>query len=409
MKKRLTNNFSMKIISLVLAIMFWLIIASIEDPESTKNFVIPVTKINEELVRESDKTYEVISGNTVSITVRARQSILNELEVDDFKAVADFANLSFTGAIPIEVTALHNASRVDITKGANTMMQVSIEELASVDKVVSTKAEGSVITGKALGTITVEPNMIRMEGAKTTIDRISSVYAVVNVAGITEDSSFVVEPVVYDSNGDIIDTTDIIFSKDSLNVKVTLLDTKTVPIEWNIDVTAADGYGIESKDFTPSEIQIAGNKEQLNAVTKIVLDDYQSYGLTEGVEYEVDLEGIVKDMGVSIVNPEENRNVKLAVRVSTYDQKSGTVEFDYIELKGKSKGLKYSAVEDTIIPYELSGLITDLEILDISKLNFILDVTDLEPGTHTVKLKLETTQRVKLQSNVSVKIRIEEE
>lgn len=409
MKKRLTNNFSMKIISLVLAIMFWLIIASIEDPESTKNFVIPVTKINEELVRESDKTYEVISGNTVSITVRARQSILNELEVDDFKAVADFANLSFTGAIPIEVTALHNASRVDITKGANTMMQVSIEELASVDKVVSTKAEGSVITGKALGTITVEPNMIRMEGAKTTIDRISSVYAVVNVAGITEDSSFVVEPVVYDSNGDIIDTTDIIFSKDSLNVKVTLLDTKTVPIEWNIDVTAADGYGIESKDFTPSEIQIAGNKEQLNAVTKIVLDDYQSYGLTEGVEYEVDLEGIVKDMGVSIVNPEENRNVKLAVRVSTYDQKSGTVEFDHIELKGKSKGLKYSAVEDTIIPYELSGLITDLEILDISKLNFILDVTDLEPGTHTVKLKLETTQRVKLQSNVSVKIRIEEE
>ncbi len=409
MKKRLTNNFSMKIISLVLAIMFWLIIASIEDPESTKNFVIPVTKINEELVRESDKTYEVISGNTVSVTVRARQSILNELEVDDFKAVADFANLSFTGAIPIEVTVLHNSSRVDITKGANTMMQVSIEELASVDKVVSTKAEGAVITGKALGTITVEPNMIRMEGAKTTIDRISSVYAVVNVAGITEDSSFVVEPVVYDSNGDIIDTTDIIFSKDSLNVKVTLLDTKTVPIEWNINVTAADGYGIESKDFTPSEIQIAGSKEQLSAVTKIVLDDYQSYGLTEGIEYEVDLEGIVKDMGVSIVNPEENRNVKLAVRVSAYDQKAGTVEFDNIELKGKSKGLKYSVVEDTIIPYELSGLITDLEILDVSKLNFMLDVTDLEPGTHTINLELETTQRVKLQSKVSVKLRIEEE
>ena len=409
MKKRLTNNFSMKIISLVLAIMFWLIIASIEDPETTKNFTIPVTKINEELVRESDKTYEVISGNTVSITVRARQSILNDLDVDDFKAVADFANLSFTGAIPIEVTVLHNATRVDITKGANTMMQVSIEELASVDKVVSTKAEGSVITGKALGTITVEPNMIRMEGAKTTIDRIASVYAVVNVAGITEDSTFVVEPVVYDSDGDIIDTTDIIFSKDSLNVKVTLLDTKTVPIEWNIDVTAADGYGIASKDFTPSEIQIAGNKEQLSAVTKIVLDDYQMYNLTEGIEYEVDLENVVKDMGVSIVNPEENRNVKLAVRVSSYDKKAGTVEFENIELKGKSKGLKYSVMEDTIIPYELSGLMADLEILDISKLKFVFDVTNLKEGTHTVNLELETTQRVKLHSNVSVKIHIDKE
>ena len=408
MKKRLTNNFSMKIISFVLAILFWLVIASIEDPETTKNFTVPVTKINEELVRESDKTYEVTSGNTVAITVRARQSILSDLTAEDFKAVADFANLSFTGAIPIEVSVLHHTNHVEITKGANTMMQVSIEELASVDKVVSTKAEGSVITGKALGTITVEPNMIRMEGAKTTIDRIASVYAVVNVSGSSEDSSHVVEPIVYDSNGDIIDTTDILFSVDSLTVNVTLLDTKTVPVEWNIDVTAADGYGIESKDYTPSEIQVAGSEEALNAISKVVLDDYIAYDLTEGVEYEADLESIVKDRGVSIVNPEENRNVKLAVRVAPYDQKSGTVEFDAIELKGKNSDYKYSVSGDTSITYALSGLSTDLEILDDTKLDFILDVTGLEPGNHTLNLKLETSQRVQLTSDISVKIRIDE-
>ena len=408
MKKRLTNNFSMKIISFVLAILFWLVIASIEDPETTKNFTVPVTKINEELVRESDKTYEVTSGNTVAITVRARQSILSDLTAEDFKAVADFANLSFTGAIPIEVSVLHHTNHVEITKGANTMMQVSIEELASVDKVVSTKAEGSVITGKALGTITVEPNMIRMEGAKTTIDRIASVYAVVNVSGSSEDSSHVVEPIVYDSNGDIIDTTDILFSVDSLTVNVTLLDTKTVPVEWNIDVTAADGYGIESKDYTPSEIQVAGSEEALNAISKVVLDDYVAYDLTEGVEYEADLESIVKDRGVSIVNPEENRNVKLAVRVAPYDQKSGTVEFDAIELKGKNSDYKYSVSGDTSITYALSGLSTDLEILDGTKLDFILDVTGLEPGNHTLNLKLETSQRVQLTSDISVKIRIDE-
>ena len=408
MKKRLTNNFSMKIISFVLAILFWLVIASIEDPETTKNFTVPVTKINEELVRESDKTYEVTSGNTVAITVRARQSILSDLTAEDFKAVADFANLSFTGAIPIEVSVLHHTNHVEITKGANTMMKVSIEELASVDKVVSTKAEGSVIRGKALGTITVEPNMIRMEGAKTTIDRIASVYAVVNVSGSSEDSSHVVEPIVYDSNGDIIDTTDILFSVDSLTVNVTLLDTKTVPVEWNIDVTAADGYGIESKDYTPSEIQVAGSEEALNAISKVVLDDYVAYDLTEGVEYEADLESIVKDRGVSIVNPEENRNVKLAVRVAPYDQKSGTVEFDAIELKGKNSDYKYSVSGDTSITYALSGLSTDLEILDDTKLDFILDVTGLEPGNHTLNLKLETSQRVQLTSDISVKIRIDE-
>ena len=407
MKKRLTNNFSLKIISLVLAVMFWLVIASIEDPETTKNFTIPVTKINEDLVRENDKTYEVISGNTVMITARGRQSILSDLRVEDFKAVADFANLSFTGAIPIEVTVLHGSNQVEITKGGNTMMQVSIEELASVDKVVSVKTEGSVITGKDIGTVTVEPNMIRLEGAKTTVNRVASVYAIIDVSGLSENSSFVVDPVVYDSNGDVIDTTDIIFSKESLTVHVTLLDTKTVPIEWNIDVSAANGYGIESKDFTPSEILVAGNKEQLKAISKITMNDFVAHGLTEGIEHEVDLEDIVKSMGVSIVNPEENRNVKLAVRVAPYERKSGMIDFSQIELVGASNAYEYTVTGDTSIPYVLSGLSTDLEILDLSKLKFSLNVSHLEQGTHTLSLKMETSQRVSLESDVSVKIRIE--
>ena len=272
---------------------------------------------------------------------------------------------------------------------------------------VSIKIEGSVITGKAIGSVTVEPNMIRLEGAKTTIDRISSVYAVVNVSGLSEDSSIVVKPVVYDSNGDVIDTTDITFSKESLNVHVTLLDTKTVPIEWNIDVSAASGYGIESKDFTPSEILVAGNKEQLKAISKITLNDFVAYGLTEGIEHEVDLEDIVKNMGVSIVNPEENRNVKLAVRVAPYERKSGMSDFSQIELVGASSAYEYTVTGDTSIPYVLSGLATDLEILDLSKLKFSLNVSHLEQGTHTLSLKMETSQRVSLESDVDVKIRIE--
>ena len=50
----------------------------------------------------------------------------------------------------------------------------------------------------------------------------------------------------------------------------------------------------------------------------------------------------------------------------------------------------------------------NLEILDDTKLDFILDVTGLEPGNHTLNLKLETSQRVQLTSDILVKIRIDE-
>ena len=407
MRKKLTNNLGMKIISLMLAIVFWLVVITMEDPEQTKPLELPVTKINEELIRENDKTYEVIEGNTVTITVRARQSVLKDLTAKDFEAVADFANLSFTGAVPIEITVLRNSNQVTIEKGANTMMRVSIEDLSSVDKMVATKAEGTVITGKALGNVSVEPNIIRIEGAKTTIDRISSVYAIVNVSGISNDCSFVVDPVLYDSNGNKIDSTDITFSEESLKVNVSLLDTKTVPVKWTINASPAEGYGIESSDFSPAEVEIAGSQDVLDKINEIALDDYVAEGISENVEAEMDLEAIVKGMGAVLVHPETDKTAKLAIKVSEYSRLGASVNFDSVELIGKSDEYTYSVIGDSTISYILYGMDTTFETLDRSKMEFSLDVTGLEPGIHTVNLQMTANQKVSLASEVPVKIKID--
>lgn len=407
MRKKLTNNLGMKIISLMLAIVFWLVVITMEDPEQTKPLELPVTKINEELIRENDKTYEVIEGNTVTITVRARQSVLKDLTAKDFEAVADFANLSFTGAVPIEITVLRNSNQVTIEKGANTMMRVSIEDLSSVDKMVATKAEGTVITGKALGNVSVEPNIIRIEGAKTTIDKISSVYAIVNVSGISNDCSFVVEPVLYDSNGNKIDSTDITFSEESLKVNVTLLDTKTVPLKWNINASPAEGYGIESSDFSPAEVEIAGSQDVLDKINEIVLDDYVVEDISKNVEDEIDLESIVKDMGAVLVHPETDKTAKLAIKVSEYSRLGASINFDSVELIGKTDAYTYSVIGDSAISYILYGMDTAFETLDRSKMEFSLDVTGLEPGIHTVNLQMTANQKVSLASEVPVKIKID--
>lgn len=408
MKKKLTNNLGMKGISLLLAIVFWLVVVSIEDPEQTRVLELPVTKANENLFRENDKTYEVVSGNTVNVTVRGRQSILKILSAKDFEAVADFANLSFTGAVPIEVTPLRYNNQISIVKGANTMMQVRIEELASVDKMVAVKAEGQVITGKAVGTITVEPNIIRIEGAKTTIDRISSVYASVNVSGMSEDGSFSVSPILYDSGGNVIDSTDITFSQEKLKVNVTLLDTKTVPVKWNIDVSTAAGYGIESLDYTPSEVEIAGSREVLDSIDEIVLNDYVAENISETLEDSVDLESIIKAKGVVFARSDAEKTAKLVVKVDAYNRVGSVIEFDSVKLEGRSDSYKYSIVGDSAITYNLYGLNMDIDMLDYTKLAFSLNVSGLEPGTHVVNLQMETSQKVQLSEDVPVKIKIEE-
>ena len=392
---------------MLLAIIFWLVVVSIEDPEQTKVLELPVTKMNENLFRENDKTYEVVSGNTVSITIRARQSVLRLLTTKDFEAVADFANLSFTGAVPIEITPLRYASQVSITKGGNTMMQVSIEDLASVDKMVAAKKEGEVITGKALGNITIEPNMIRIEGAKTTVDRISSVAVVLNVAGLSEEGSFVATPVLFDSAGNEIDSTDITFSEESLKVTVPLLDTKTVPVNWNINITPSDGWGIASLDYTPSEVEIAGTQEVLDSVNDINLADYSADDISANFEDQADLESVVKALGATLAHPDKDKTAKLAVKVDEYERSGAVVNFDAIELTGRSDNLKYSVVGDSSIAYTLYGIQSDLETLDKSKLKFSLDVSGLDTGTYTLQLNMTGNNKVSLASAVEVKVKID--
>ena len=51
MKKMLTNNISLKLLAVLFAIIFWLIVVNIDDPDVTRTFHgIPVTVLDEEVI-----------------------------------------------------------------------------------------------------------------------------------------------------------------------------------------------------------------------------------------------------------------------------------------------------------------------------------------------------------------------
>lgn len=81
-----------------------------------------------------------------------------------------------------------------------------------------------------------------------------------------------------------------------------------------------------------------------------------------------------------LVHPETDKTAKLAVKVSEYSRLGASINFDSIELVGKSDEYTYSVIGDSSIPYTLYGMDTTFETLDRSKMEFSLDVTGLEPG-----------------------------
>ena len=60
MKSRLASNLFLKIISLVAAFLFWLVIINITDPATTMTFSdIPVKILNENVITSANQVYEI--------------------------------------------------------------------------------------------------------------------------------------------------------------------------------------------------------------------------------------------------------------------------------------------------------------------------------------------------------------
>ena len=109
MKNFISNNIGLKLLSVLLALLLWLIVMNVEDPAVTRTISdIPVQIINDDVIKSRGYGYTVESGEKVDIRVKGRRSVIDGITTDDFIATADFNSVSSMKMVPIEVNARTN-------------------------------------------------------------------------------------------------------------------------------------------------------------------------------------------------------------------------------------------------------------------------------------------------------------
>ena len=96
MKERLKNNWGLKVLAFIIAVMLWFIVVNIDNPIKQKVFRdIPVTVINTDVLAEEQQTYQILDDTqTVSVTVTAYRNVLQKIDEEDIVAVADMKELT---------------------------------------------------------------------------------------------------------------------------------------------------------------------------------------------------------------------------------------------------------------------------------------------------------------------------
>ena len=169
MKKGLMNNWGLKILSFLLAVMLWLIVVNIDDPVTTQTFNnITVAVTNAEVLAATNQTYQIEDGTqNVSVTVRAKRSVLNKIKADNIKATADMKELTLQTQIPIsvEITGV-NYESVEVSPRN---LQVKLEDEETKKFPIVPKTTGTVRDGYTLGEIQAVPEMVSIRGPKSVI------------------------------------------------------------------------------------------------------------------------------------------------------------------------------------------------------------------------------------------------
>lgn len=391
MKEKLTKNLGMKILSLILATLLWIVIVNIDDPTTTRTFRDIVVEIqHEESIKSLDKVYEVLEGNTVDVTVKAKRSVLDTIKISDIKAAADLSNLSYTNAVPITVTCSKPVEQ--LTLGKVSTLKVALEDIDTKQFKITIVPKGTEEEGYLIGTIKAKPNIIQVSGAKSQIARIDQIRVDIDISNASENFTAKGEPKAYDADGRSIDSSKLIFSNNNISLSASVLKTKSINLNIEAKGEPLTGYRFVDIEYEPKEITIAGASNLLKNINSIPIEvDINNAFIN--IEEEIDLTQYIPE---GTLLAEDSKSIMIKVTIEKLQEKNIPFNTDDIEIKNLPSGATFNFNEVKELSIKVTGLAKDLKNVTIESLNPYINLKDLDLDTHEVELNVEVIEGIQV-------------
>ena len=320
MQLKLANNLFLKVLSVVLAILIWLIVVNISDAEGIATFSKEVVLLNTDVVTENGKVFRVEEGtNYAKITVRARESIRRELKADDFILTADLEkDLKFNDLVEIRVECKNKSVMVDqdVNLSRNNV-KLSIEDAATEQFPIQVEYTGTENEGLVVGSLVPEQTIIKITGPVSIVERIKTVKAVVDVTGLPATTVKTCNLKLYDGDNDVIDTTylNYVGKSDGLDVTVNMLHSKMVPLMFGYTGEPDEDVKITDVYWKPELVEVAGTADVLSNLTslRIPSEAVDVSGIKEELQMVVDITPYLPS-GI-VLKDESGKSVLVVVEV----------------------------------------------------------------------------------------------
>lgn len=419
--RKLTNNWSLKLFSLMAAFLLWLVVMAIENPEDRKTFYnIPVKLVNTEVLTDADMVYEIMDKTDVvrSVTIVAKKTIRDELSSSDIVAEADFSKLTVANTVEIRFYSLRYNEEITSISGSTEILKLNIEDKKTKRLTLAIETTGEVEGGYFINSVTADQNRIEVSGPESVVSKIVAARVRVDVTDSNSNISEYSDVILYDVDGKEVSKENISLSVYSVLVKVEILDTKTVPLHYEVLGTPAEGYIFTGEiDSTPHMVVIGGSTETLASVTTIMIpaEALNITGQAEDMKVNIDIKDYLPE-GVVLADKNFNGKAEVTVYIEEEATKDLTLTPDKIRMLGVPAGYRIE-LEDTLTgrTVQLTGLKSEVDAIDAETFSGQILVTalmeergweTLPVGVYEAEVGFNLTENVRLIAPLKVNISI---
>lgn len=386
MDKLMDKPWFIKILALALAVLLY---SSIPHTSNKSNDInVPGEQTSATITDIPVKVYYdtenlVVTGipNTVKMTIQGPVTHVESAKaLKNFEVFVDLTDAKIgSQRVKLKVNNLSDKLKATIKPAS---VNVNIQEKITKEFKVDAEFKNSMLEdGFTAGTPIVEPNKVKITGAKNVIDRITYVKA------ILDEKNHLKETVTKDALVRVLDKDlnklNVVVEPETVKVTIPVKNTsKTVPIDVIKKGTPPSGITIDSINLDTTEATILG--------------DENSVKNTDSVRVEVDVSKITDNTtltlpviigtGITKVTPE---TVKATVVVKKMIEK--TVSGVPIKIKGLTN--QYKAVindpVNQVVNLLVSGPSTEVNTLNADDFNVFIDLSNLTEGNHDVNVQVE--------------------
>lgn len=416
MKKKVGNNLSLKILSLVIAILVWLLVVNVDNPIGTKSFVITDVQLLNEAYIDADGKMCMQDEEQVPIrvTIKAQRKILDRLSVNDIRAVADLQQAVSLNTDPVMVPITVSCDKVsaDNIEVSPQNLSLHIEDKDTQEFVVNVTTNNTKPDrGYEIGSLTSNPEKIKITGPTSLINKIDKVNASIDVDGATEDVTQETDVKIIDKNGEEFTDSDMSY----LNVSKVYVNARLWKVQTNVKISAkysgtpSDGYQVESVSTTPNVISVAGSEDALNSLK----EQNNTIWLPESV---ADISGRNSDFEVKInisdylpdgVKLTSDSSEDVFVRVNILPEGSTVCEVPTknIVVNNSPDGMQV-AFDTAKIEVRVKKTEDTLEDLTESDIKASIDLSGMEEGSYEVPVSIEIPKGYELVDDVTTGVEV---